>query len=71
VCAPYDEELKRDILEEANKNRYTVHLGSMKMYRDIKNRFWRANMKREIVKYLPQCSTCLEVKAKHQWMRGH
>jgi hypothetical protein len=70
VCAPYYEELKRDILEEVNKNPYTVHLGSMKMYRDIKNRFWGANMKREIMKYLSQCSTCQEAKAKHQWMGG-
>lgn len=70
VCAPNDEELKRDILEEAHKNPYTIHLGSMKMYRDIKNRFWWANMKREIVKYLSQCSACLEAKAKHQWPGG-
>jgi hypothetical protein len=33
---PNDAELKRDILNEAHKTRYTIHPGSTKMYQDLK-----------------------------------
>jgi hypothetical protein len=36
---PNDVELRRDILDEAHKTRYTVHPGSTKMYQDLKKKF--------------------------------
>lgn len=49
VCIPNDFELKREIMEEAHNTRYIMHLGSTKMHKDMKNIFWRNNMKREII----------------------
>jgi ribonuclease HI len=39
---PNDAELKRDILDEAHKYKYTIHPGSTKMYQDLKKFWWRA-----------------------------
>ena len=52
VCVPNDEELKRKILKEAHNTSYTVHPGSIRMYRDLKGTFWWNNMKREIAQYV-------------------
>jgi CO dehydrogenase/acetyl-CoA synthase alpha subunit len=48
VVIPNDAKLRRDILSEAQKSRYTVHLRNAKMYPDLKERFWWNGMKREI-----------------------
>jgi hypothetical protein len=37
---PNDVELRRDILDEAHKSRYKIHLGNTKMYQDVKKKFW-------------------------------
>jgi hypothetical protein len=37
---PNDAKLKRDILDEAHKYKYTIHPGSTKMYQDLKKKFW-------------------------------
>jgi CO dehydrogenase/acetyl-CoA synthase alpha subunit len=39
IVIPNDVELRRDILDEAHKTRYTVHPGSTKMYQDLKKKF--------------------------------
>jgi hypothetical protein len=62
---PNDAELRRDILNEAHKTRYTIHSGSTKMYQDLKKGFWWQGMKRDIAKYVAQCPTCQQVKAEH------
>jgi hypothetical protein len=36
LCVPQKSEVKMDILREAHKTPYTVHLGETKMYRDLK-----------------------------------
>jgi hypothetical protein len=36
------------ILKEAHETAYSIHLGSEKMYQDLKKRFWWYEMKREI-----------------------
>jgi hypothetical protein len=40
------------------------------MYRDVKGSYWRNNMKRDIVKFVEQCSTCQQMKAEHQRQAG-
>jgi hypothetical protein len=49
---PNDDELKRDILEEAYHTLYTVHPGSTKMYQDMKKKYLWNNMKRDIAWYI-------------------
>lgn len=42
---PSDPELKKEVMEEAHSSNYYVHLGSTKMYRDLRTNFWWTNIK--------------------------
>ncbi|KAK1424170.1 hypothetical protein QVD17_19489 [Tagetes erecta] len=44
--------LRELILDEAHKSRYSIHPGSDKMYKDVKELYWWPNMKREIASYV-------------------
>ncbi|XP_059654941.1 uncharacterized protein LOC132301729 [Cornus florida] len=48
-------EAREDILDEAHNSIYAMHLGSSKMYRDLKEFYWWNNMKREIVEFVAKC----------------
>ena len=39
VCVPNDDELEKSILEEAHSGFFAMHLGSTKMYRDLKTSY--------------------------------
>ena len=66
ICVAQDEALRRLILEEAHHSAYSIHLGSTKMYMDLKQKYWWTGMKGDIAEYVTQCDTCRRVKAKHQ-----
>src|SRR5438132_11549252 len=51
LVVPKNLELRKKILDEAHLSRFSIHLGSTKMYQDLKQRFWWTRMKREIAKY--------------------
>jgi hypothetical protein len=57
------EALKKKILDEAHTSRYSIPLGSTKMYHDLREQFWWTRMKREIALYVSECDTCRKVKA--------
>ncbi|KAI3755174.1 hypothetical protein L1987_54969 [Smallanthus sonchifolius] len=59
------------ILEEAHKSRYSIHPGSDKMYKDLRNDYWWPRMKPSIAQYVEKCLTCLKVKAEHQKPLGY
>src|SRR5438128_4761764 len=65
LVVPYNLELRKQILDEAHLSRYTIHLGSSKMYQDLKQRFWWTRMKREVAGYIAECDVCQRVKADH------
>jgi hypothetical protein len=53
-----DPEIKKIILGEAHKSKFSIHPGSTKMYQDLKWNFWWSNIKVDIqvcsrVRYLP------------------
>ncbi|GKA94300.1 putative reverse transcriptase domain-containing protein [Tanacetum coccineum] len=54
------------IMHKSHKLKYSVHLGSDKMYQDMKQLYWWPNMKADIATYVSKCLTCLKVKSKHQ-----
>ncbi|KAD3641269.1 hypothetical protein E3N88_30493 [Mikania micrantha] len=58
--------LKSTLLEEAHKSKYSIHPGATKMYRDLRINYWWPGMKRDVVKYVEKCLTCMQVKAEHQ-----
>jgi hypothetical protein len=58
LVVPKDFELHHKILDEAHCSRYSIHLGTYKMYKDLKNNFWWTRMRQEIVRYMVECDTC-------------
>ncbi|XP_071921807.1 uncharacterized protein [Coffea arabica] len=48
IVVPGNENLKREILEEAHQSKYTIHPGSNKMYQHLRRLYWWDKMKREI-----------------------
>ncbi|KAD3640698.1 hypothetical protein E3N88_29921 [Mikania micrantha] len=58
--------LKSTLLEEAHKSKYSIHPGATKMYRDLRVNYWWPGMKRDVVKHVEKCLTCMQVKAEHQ-----
>ena len=66
VCVPNDSELKKVILEEAHSGSFAIHLGSTKMYQDLKMSFWWFGMKRDVSEFVTKCMVCQRIKAEHQ-----
>jgi len=54
------------ILEECHKNHLSLRPGMTKMYQNMKESFWRTNMKRDITQYVGACLTCQKAKVEHQ-----
>jgi hypothetical protein len=65
LVVPRDQDLKKGILDEAHLSKFTIHPGSTKMYRDLRENFWWSNMKGEIAEYVSSCDTCQRIKASH------
>jgi hypothetical protein len=70
ICVPNLKHLKELILREAHDWAYSIHLGSIKMYKDLKTRYWWYGMKWDIAEYVSLCDTCQRVKAEHQGLAG-
>jgi hypothetical protein len=60
---PVDPKIKKIILDEAHKSKFSIHPGSTRMYQDPKQNFWWSNMKVDIAKYVAECDTCHWMKA--------
>jgi hypothetical protein len=65
LVIPVDPEIKKIILDEAHKSKFSIHPSSTKMYQDLKQNFWWSNMKVDIAKYVAECDTCHQMKASH------
>jgi hypothetical protein len=65
LVIPQDPELKKEILDEDHLSKFTIHPGSTKMYRDLRENFWWSNMKSEIAEYVSGCDICQRIKASH------
>ncbi|GJY74031.1 reverse transcriptase domain-containing protein [Tanacetum coccineum] len=51
------------IMQESHKSKYSIYLGSDKMYQDLKKLYWWPNMKEIIAEYVSKCLICSRVKA--------
>ena len=58
IWIPPVPELKNEVLNEAHNSTYSIHPGSTKMYRDLKENYRWPDMKREIAKWVSKCYTC-------------
>jgi hypothetical protein len=70
LCVPNIKEIRELILREAHDSAYSIHPGSIKMYHDLKSRYWWYGMKRAIADYVALCDNCQRVKAEHQRSTG-
>jgi hypothetical protein len=70
LCVPKEDNLRKEILTEAHQSLYTIHPGSTKMYRDLRERYWWNGMKKEVAQFVERCLTCQRVKAEHQKPAG-
>ncbi len=70
LYVPNIDELRREIMEESHHSAYTVHLGSTKMYRDLREHYWWGGIKRNVTDFVAKCLTCQQVKAEHQRPSG-
>ncbi|KAL8089340.1 hypothetical protein AgCh_038959 [Apium graveolens] len=52
IWIPNVVELKEEIMRDAHNSKYSIHPGSTKMYRDLKENFWWPNMKKEIAEWI-------------------
>jgi transposase InsO family protein len=70
LVVPKNEDPRRKILDEAHLSKFSMHLGSNKMYHDLKPLYCWTRMKREITKYVSECDTCQRIKASHLKLAG-
>jgi hypothetical protein len=64
IFVPKDVEVCQQNFYEAHLSRYSIHLGSTKMYQDLKQHYWWTKMKIEIARCVAS-DTCRRVKAVH------
>jgi hypothetical protein len=65
LMVPKREALKKKILDEAHISRCSIHLGSTKMYHDLRQQFWWTRMKHKTTLYVFECDTYRKVKANY------
>ena len=66
LCIPRVGDFVQTILREAHDSRYSLHLGTAKMYRDLRQHYWWYGMRRDIADYVSCCLSCQQVKTEHQ-----
>ncbi|GJS04093.1 putative nucleotidyltransferase, ribonuclease H [Tanacetum coccineum] len=70
LCVPDDTEIREALLSEAHSSPVSIHPGSTKMYRDLKQNFWWSGMKKDVAEFVAKCLTCQQVKIEHQRASG-
>jgi hypothetical protein len=70
LVVPKNHGLRKKIFDEVHTSKYSIHLGSTKMYHDLKAQFWWTRMKCETARYVAECDMCRRVKADHMRHAG-
>nr|GEV36063.1 putative reverse transcriptase domain-containing protein [Tanacetum cinerariifolium] len=64
-------DLRTLVIHESRKPKYSLHSGFDKMYQNLKQLYWWANMKENIATYLSKCLTCSKVIVDHLTKSAH
>ena len=64
LCVPTTE-VQEDLLHEAHRSMFSIHPGSIKMYKDLKRHYWWPGMKKSVAELVARCLVCQQVKADH------
>ncbi|KAK8510296.1 hypothetical protein V6N12_073367 [Hibiscus sabdariffa] len=67
IVVPDNCELRRTILTEAHSSPFSMHPGSTKMYRDLKDEYYWVGLKKDVAEFVSKCMVCQRVKAEHQF----
>jgi hypothetical protein len=70
ICVLDLKPIKESILRVAHDSAYSIHPGSIKMYKDLKTQYWWNGMKQDVAEYVALCDKCQRVKAEHQRLAG-
>lgn len=70
IVVPQFELMTEKVMKEAHDTPLSIHPGSTKMYRDLRQRYWWSEMKQDIARYVAMCDVCRRVKAEHQKPAG-
>ncbi|KAJ9565684.1 hypothetical protein OSB04_001650 [Centaurea solstitialis] len=70
IWIPKVDQLRKMIMNEAHQSRYSIHPGSDKMYKGLKEHYWWPGMKKDIAIYVSKCLTCARIKVEHQKPSG-
>lgn len=62
LCVSNDDELRKSILEEAHRSKFSIHHGVTKMHQYMKRTYWWMGMKRNVVNFISKCLACQQVK---------
>nr|GEX24138.1 putative reverse transcriptase domain-containing protein [Tanacetum cinerariifolium] len=63
-------DLRTLAMHKSHKTKYSIHLGSGKMYQDLKNLYWWPNIKAYVTTYVSKGLTCSKVKVENQKLSG-
>ena len=66
LCVPDHDQIREEVLGECHRSKFSIHLGTNKMYRDMKWQYWWKGMKKDVDRYVSKCAVCQQVKIEHQ-----
>nr|GEX50474.1 putative reverse transcriptase domain-containing protein [Tanacetum cinerariifolium] len=70
LCVSDVSSLREAVLSEAQSSPFSIHPGSTKMYRDLKQILWWNGIKQDVARFVAKCLMCQQVKIKHQHASG-
>ena len=57
------DDLRKKIMEEADRSSFTSHPSISKMYQHLKKMFWWLNVKKDIAEVVSRCLVCQKVRS--------